>query len=304
MNIQQFQYVLAVAEHRHFAKAAEKCFISQSTLSTMIIKLEEELGINIFNRSEKPVGITKEGQKIIEQLKIITVEISRLNEICYELKGEIAGTLKIACIPTVAPFLLPLFMHEFARRYPELTLEVKELRSQDIIDMLKSRELDVGIVSTPIEERDLLEYPLYSEPFVLYDTSRIPTDKKDVRKLKMDNFWLLEEGHCMRDQVLEICGTDREESQPSQNIRFKAGSIGSLIRFVQSNKGKTLLPYLSILDLPVNEKQHITDFKQYRPTRDIGLLVHRHFVKEKALKQLKAEIVKSIKGISEEIRLL
>jgi LysR family hydrogen peroxide-inducible transcriptional activator len=169
MNIQQLQYVLAVAENRHFELAAQKCFITQSTLSTMISKFEDEIGLQIFDRKNKPVSITTEGQIIIEQLKNIINDIEQLNELVKEIKGEIKGNLSISVIPTIAPYLLPLFMQSFASKFPDLNIKVKEQTTHEIIRNLKSRELDIGIISIPVEDKDIVEHKLYDEPFVFYD---------------------------------------------------------------------------------------------------------------------------------------
>jgi LysR family hydrogen peroxide-inducible transcriptional activator len=166
MNIQQFQYVLAVHEYQHFELAAEKCFVTQSTLSTMISKFEDEIGIKIFDRKKKPVQLTTEGLEIVKQLQVISKNIAAFKELTQELKGEITGTLSLSVIPTVAPFLLPLFLQDFARKFPNLNIVVREETTSEIIRKLKSRALDIGILSTPITDKEILEYPLYDEPFL------------------------------------------------------------------------------------------------------------------------------------------
>ncbi len=294
MNIQQFHYILAVAEHRHFEIAAEKCFVSQSTLSTMILKFEEETGITLFDRKQRPMEVTQEGKKIIERLKIITNEISQLNELVREIKGEVKGTLKIACIPTVAPFLLPLFLVDFANDHPDLKIEVKELTTDEIIRELKLRDLDIGIVSTPVEAAELNEYPLYDEPFVLYDTSNNTSKEIAVSKIDMDNFWLMEEGHCMRSQVLEICSKSNQSINSSLNISFKANSIDSLIRFVKANNGSTLLPILATTHFSENELHYVRQLCPPLPYRTIGLLVHQNYPKKKILKLLQQQILSKL----------
>ncbi len=307
MNIRQFEYVLAVAEHRHFETAAEKCFVTQSTLSAMISKLESELGIIIFDRRKKPVDITKEGEKIIEHLKIISTEINRLDELSKEIKGAIKGVIKIGCIPTVAPFLLPIFLPDFSTKYPDLIMEIKEITTDEIIRRLKSRELDIGIISFPINDDELAEYPIYREPFVFYDTSRTSEKEINTEDILLDNFWLLEEGHCLRNQVLAVCSTENKKINSSLNIKFKAGSIDSLIRFVRANNGKTLLPYLAAINFSDEEKKHIRYFSTPVPFRNVGLLTHRYFVKKTILRLLQEEIRRKIKltdriEISDEIK--
>lgn len=308
MNIQQFQYVLAVAEFRHFETAADHCFISQSTLSTMISRLEDELGIEIFDRRKKPVEVSREGEEIVEQIKVISTEIAQLNELVKEMKGNLEGQVKIGCIPTVSPYLLPLFLYRFSQKYPGLTIELKETSTNEIIRLLKSRELDIGIISNPVSEPELLEYPIYKEPLVLFDTAEKPKKNITVKKMHWDNFWLLEEGHCFSDQILEICGTHNANLISAPNIHFKAGSINSLLHFVKAYNGQTLLPYMAALKLSEEDRQYVTKFKNPAPSRTIGLLVHRHFIRKKLLNLLRQEIkknacvVKGIKAVGDNIK--
>src|SRR5690554_809851 len=300
MNIQQFNYVLAVAEQRHFETAAEKCFVAQSTLSTMITRFEDEIEIKIFDRRVKPVELTEEGEAIVEQLKRIKFELDQLNERIQVLKGEMKGDIKIGCIPTIAPFLLPLFLQNFSRNHPDLFLEVKELTTDEIERRILSRELDIGIVSTPMISDELKKYPLYEEDFVLFDASNKALEQVAIETLNMERFWLLEEGHCMRTQVLEICDVAKPQMNATFNINYKAGSIDSLLRFVKSNEGKTLLPTLAVADFTEDEKQHLQNFQDDIPFRTIGLVVHQHFVKTKVLEGLLDEIIEAaekVKGV-------
>lgn len=294
MNIQQFQYVLSVAENRHFELAAQKCFITQSTLSTMISKFEDEIGITIFDRRKKPVNITREGEAVIRQLRMITREIDHLKELTKEIKGEIKGKLTISVIPTIAPSLLPLFIQGFAVKFPELNIEVKEQTTAEIIRQLKSRELDIGIISTPVMERDILEYDLYDEPFVFYDAGQSGRERISIKQLNMDSLCLLEEGHCMRTQIISLCDAHKKNIKNKLNFEYKAGSIDSLLRFVNVNDASTLLPYLSTLDLSQMEKAHISRFTDPVPFRSVGLVVHRHFVKKRILKMLEGEILEKV----------
>ncbi len=298
MNLRQFEYILAVAKHKHFETAAEKCFITQSTLSTMISKFEDEIGVTIFDRRTKPVSITKEGEEIIAQLKIITYEIDQLVEITKEIKGEVSGTLKIACIPTVAPYLLPLILNDFSTKYPNLFIEVKEATTDQIVFLLKARELDIGILSTPILDTELKEYPLYRERFLLFDTGDQERQISTVDDIThWENFWLLEEDHCMTRQVVEICNLDNSDVLSQPNLLFKAGSINSLIRFVKAYKGKTLLPYLASLDLKPEDRKYLTVLDNPQPKRTIGLIVHHHFTMHKTLKHFQREILKKVQEI-------
>lgn len=295
MNIHQFQYILALAEHRHFETAAEKCFISQSTLSTMISKFEDEIGILVFDRKRKPVEVTSEGRFVIEQLKKISKEIESLKEVTNELKGEVKGQLTIAVIPTIAPYVLPLFLHHFASRFPDLHIEVRELTTSEIMRQIKSRDLDIGIVSIPVSDPDIVEYHLYDEPFVFYDAGVRNKKEVKIKQLDLSNLCLLEEGHCMRNQVLELCDFQNHDVNNKLNFRYKAGSIDSLLRFVRSNEASTLLPFLAATELAKEEKRRISRFTDPVPYRSIGLVVHHHFVKHKVRELLEDEIIHRIK---------
>lgn len=294
MNIQQFQYILAVSEFKHFEKAAEKCCISQSTLSTMISKFEEEIGVKIFDRRKKPVGLTLEGTIIIEQLKVITKDIEQLHELTKEIKGEVAGNMNLSVIPTVAPFLLPVFLQEYALQFPDLKIEVREETTEEIRKKLKSREIDIGIVSIPLHDNDLMEIKLYDEPFLFYDTGHAYNEKVSVKQLMKKSLCLMEEGHCMRTQVSELCNHNFIKNKSSLNFEYKAGSIDSLIRFVKSNHNATLLPSLATLSFSNEEREHLSDFIPPIPYRTIGLVVHRHFVKRKMLSSLQKSIVEKM----------
>jgi LysR family hydrogen peroxide-inducible transcriptional activator len=294
MNIQQFKYILAVAEYRHFELAAEKCFVTQSTLSTMISKFEDELGIQVFDRKKKPVGLTNEGELIIDQLKIILNNIDQLDELKHELKGEVKGKLTMAVIPTIAPFLLPLFLQDFANRFPDLVIEVRELTTKEILRQLKSRELDIGILSTPINDSEIKEVDLYEEPFVLYDRALKYPDLIAPEMLDLGELWLMEEGHCFRTQVLKLCDINQQLKKSNLNFDFKAGSIDSLLRFVRANRASTLLPYLATTDFDRTEKCFVKKFEEPIPTRKVGIVVHQYFVKTTVLSLLKNQIELSV----------
>jgi LysR family hydrogen peroxide-inducible transcriptional activator len=297
MNLQQFQYILAVAEHKHFELAAEKCHITQSTLSTMILKLEDELGIQIFDRKKKPVQLTNEGLLIIEQLKTINTNVEQLQELVKEVRGEIKGNLSLSVIPTIAPFLLPLFLQDFASKFPSLAIKVKEEPTGEIMRKIKSRELDIGIIPIPVQDKDLVELKLYDEPFVFFDAARQNNKNISMKKIKLQNLCLMEEGHCMRTQILTLCDLNKKKIDSTLNFEYQAGSIDGLLRFVKANKATTLLPYLAVHDFSKAEKEHLSHFNSPVPYRTVGLVVHRHFVKKKLLHMLQNEIISKISSI-------
>jgi LysR family hydrogen peroxide-inducible transcriptional activator len=290
MNLQQFQYILAVAEYKHFELASEKCSITQSTLSTMISKFEDEIGFKIFDRKKKPVSLTFEGQIIIEQLKIITNNIDQLKELTKAVKGEVSGNLTLSVIPTIAPFLLPVFLQDFASQFPNLTIKIREETTTEIMRKLKSRELDIGILSIPLNDTELIESKLYDEPFLYYDAEQLESKYISAKTISMKNMYLMEEGHCMRTQVLQLCDLNEKVGSSKLNFEYKAGSIDSLLRFVKTNKATTLLPLLATLDFSADENKHLSKFANPAPFRSVGLVVHRHFVKKKLLAALLKDI--------------
>ena len=294
MNIQQLKYILAVAEHKHFELAAEHCHITQSTLSTMISKFEDEIGFKIFDRKKKPVQLSVEGTLMVEQMKLAMNQIALLEELSKEIKGEISGSLSLSVIPTVAPFLLPLFLQDFAQKFPNLQMKVREETTAEIVRKLKSRELDIGILSTPITEKDILEYHLYNEPFVYFDAQQTCAKKMNAHKIKTEKLCLMEEGHCLRTQILQLCDEHERSIQRTLNFEYKAGSIDSLLRFVKTQKATTLLPFLATTDFNEQEKSHVSEFLSPVPYRSIGLVVHRHFVKKKLLIALQQEVTEKV----------
>jgi LysR family hydrogen peroxide-inducible transcriptional activator len=294
MNIQQIKYVIAVAELQSFGKAAERCFITQSTLSTMVARLEDELGVQLFNRKRKPITTTKEGKAILKQLTIIHKELDNLDEVVRGLKGESHGKINIGVIPTVAPYLLPLFLSDFVQKHPNLKFVISEVTTENIIKGLESRNLDIGILSTPLKHGSLLERPLYSEPFLLFDKSKKRTRKyAKVQEIDCNRLWLLNEGHCLRTQVETICNLHNQRND-NLNLEYKSGTIDTLMKFVRINHAVTLLPYLATLDLPQEDLAYLHPIAAPQPAREISLVVHQHFAKKRILAAMHATIQATI----------
>ena len=291
MNIQQLEYVVAVADHGSFGKAATAQFISQSTLSTMIARLEDEKKIKIFDRKYKPASITKEGEVFITQCRVILDEIKNLGEVVNNLTGASSGTIKIGVIPTVAPYLLPLFINKLTADKPKVQFIISEMTTQGIIDYIDQRKLDIGILSTPIDHPDLIEHHLYNEPFYLYDKNhKNSLSMVDYKSLDCERLWLMDEGHCLRHQVESVCDL-QSKSSFKRNLEYKSGSIDTLLRFVKKNSGLTLLPYLSTLGLSKSDQNHLATFKSPAPARSIGVVVHRNYSKKGLLDLLIRHIV-------------
>lgn len=296
MNLQQLEYIIALDKSRHFVKASEKCFVTQATLSMMIRKLEDELSVKIFDRSRQPVVPTETGKKIIAQAKIIIQEANRLSEIVKEDQGELNGELRIGIIPTLAPYLLPLFINSFMNKYPLVKLKISELTTEDIIEKLEKHDLDAGLLSTPLHNSSLTEQVLFYEEFVVYAPEKEKLLKKKyvlVNDIDVNRLCLLEEGHCLRSQVFNLCELKNKERELHQ-LDFATGSIETLKKIVEASQGITILPFLALKDLSAEQKESVRHFKSPAPVREIGLVTYRYFVKEKLIVRLKDEILENI----------
>ncbi len=285
MTIQQLEYVVALDTHRHFVQAADHCFVTQPTLTMQVQKLEQEIGITLFDRSKKPLEPTKAGAPIIAKIRSILLEVNQLKSFVYNEKESLEGTYRLGIIPTVSPYLLPLFLQDFTTKYPEVNLQIREMQTAQIIDALKQGTLDIGILATPLMDQHIREIPLYNEPFLVYLNPSNPliSEKELVAdQLPMDTLLLLEEGHCFREQALRICGSKLEVN--TRNFSLQSGSIEGLKNLVKKEVGYTLVPYLSVVD--VLGSSNIKRFIQPEPSREISIVTHKGFAKELLLEKL------------------
>ena len=296
MNMQQLEYIIAVDDCRHFVKASEKCFITQATLSMMIKKLEDELEIKIFDRSRQPVVPTEMGNKVIAQAKVILRESKRLKELVQEAQGELSGELKVGIIPTLAPYLLPLFINSFLKKYPLVRLRISELTTAEIIDKLEKHDLDAGLLSTPLHSPSISEEALFYEQFVVYAATGEKILKKKyvlAKDIDVNRLCLLEEGHCLRSQAFNLCELKNKKKELNQ-LDFATGSIETLKKIVEANAGITILPMLALKDMSAKQKNNVRYFKDPVPVREIGLVTYRYFVKEQLMQKFKEEILSHI----------
>jgi LysR family transcriptional regulator, hydrogen peroxide-inducible genes activator len=295
MTLVQLEYIIAVDKHRHFVDAAEDCNVTQPTLSMQIKKLEEDLGVIIFDRNKQPIEPTVVGLKVIEQARAVLRGANQINDIIVENREGITGTIKIGIIPTIASYLVPLFVPILAQKYPGLDIQIEEWMTHQVVEQMRQGHLDIGIVSTPLSEEDLIELPLYYEPFVLYVSPDHPlyrSDKISSRDLNIDEMWLLTDGHCFRNHVLNICGQPTTNSK--LNFSFKTGSLGVLMRLVEQYQGYTLLPYLASLDMPDEQRRLVREFKEPSPKREISIIVNKGFQRHRLIEILQEEIRQSI----------
>ncbi|MEN9950654.1 MAG: hypothetical protein RLY85_1406 [Bacteroidota bacterium] len=296
MNIQQLEYVIALDDHRHFVTAAEKCHVTQATLSMMVKKLEDELGVKLFDRSKKPLVPTSVGKRIISQARVIIQEASRMDEIIGSEKGVLKGELRLGVIPTLAPYVLPLFVKDFLHKYPFVKLKISEVTTDEIIYKLEQGDLDAGLMAIPLGKKGLVEHHLFNEEFVVYasDNQRL-LEKTYVMPSDIDHsqLWLLEEGHCMRTQVVNLCEL-KERERDLHQLEFEAGSLKTLKKVIDIMDGMTVLPMLAIKEMSEQERKNIRYFKAPAPVREIGLVTYRYYVKESLVEALKDVILANI----------
>ena len=297
MTITQLKYVLAVAENQNFTKAAEKTFVTQPTLSMQIQKLEDELDILIFDRSKKPIELTDVGRKIVSQARNIVNEANRISDIVDQQKGYIGGEFKLGVIPTVMPTLLPMFLRNFIKKYPKVKLKIEELPTETIIERLEEGHLDAAIAATPLKLENIKERPLYYEPFVAYipdNQNLVPDEKIDVSSLDLDHILLLEDGHCFRDGVINLCKANR--NYEDEIFSLESGSFETLVKLANEGLGMTLLPYLHTLEIKKEEHKFLHHFKDPAPAREVSLLYHKSELKIQIIEALRTTIAGVVKG--------
>jgi len=296
MTLSQLEYVLAVDRHRHFVTAAEKCFVTQATLSMMIRKLEAELDMQIFDRSRHPVRPTREGEQLLVHARKVISEISHLKSFADEMKGGISGSLHLGIIPTLAPYLLPLFLKSFSKKFPGQKIHIREMITDEIIAALKSGELEAGLLATPLHDREISEQPLFYEEFYAYvsGAENLPRKKYLLpADINPDHLWLLEEGHCLRNQVFNLCELKKKDTG-SGYLHYEAGSIETLINLVDRHRGITIIPQLAMMNLKKNQQKQIREFGQPKPAREISLVTRKNNPRKKLLEALSKDIIESV----------
>lgn len=294
MTIQQIEYVLAVNKYRHFAKAAEHCNVTQPTLSAMIQKLEDELEAKIFDRNTQPVSVTEIGKKIIEQAKHITEYFSKIKDIVLEEKKTVEGVFKLAVLPTIAPYLLPRFFPNMMLKYPKLDIRVIEMKTSQIAKALKEGEVDAAIIANEIKDSMFINNILFYEEFFVYTSRKERIFEKERVKttdITGERLWLLDEGHCFRDQMIKFC---KLEKVRLNQIAYSLGSMETFMRMVESGKGITFIPQLAIEQFSDEQKEMVRPFAIPTPTRPIVLVTKNNFIKYSILNEINNEISNSI----------
>ena len=297
MTITQLEYVVAVATYKSFVAAAEKCFVTQPTLSMQIQKLEDELGIRLFDRNKHPIAITEMGAAIVEQAKSILSECNKIQELIQDQQESLSGRFKLAVIPTVAPYILPTLLEKYATKNPGVQLYVTEMETNQIIKALRNNEIDAGLVSTPLEENGIKEYPLFYEPFVGYFSEGEPALKKRLiapSDIELERIWMLNEGHCMRNQIINLCSDQVQKLQADRKYRYESSNVETLRKMVDKNGGMTILPELATVEFYEDQMERIRYFEEVEPVREISLVTNDYFVRKRLLQSLMDEILDMI----------
>jgi LysR family hydrogen peroxide-inducible transcriptional activator len=294
MNLQQLEYLIAVDKTGSFSKAADLCHVTQATLSTMIKRLEEELDLVLFDRKTNPVLTTDSARPILVLARQAVEAARRIKEISGNESNRVVGGLKMGVIPTIANSVLPLIMKPLLQEYPQLKLEVREITTQSILKQLRSGEIDVGLVSTPVKgDEDFEKKVLYYEALFVYGT---PASKKKKflmpKELVHDKIWLLEEGHCLRDQFVNLCSLNKKRL--GDQFVFESGSFDTLLSMADQFGGLTVVPELYVKTMAKERRSKIYQFVSPYPVREVSLLINRPHVKAQLVSVLIAEIKKAV----------
>ncbi|SFF81896.1 LysR family transcriptional regulator, hydrogen peroxide-inducible genes activator [Prevotella sp. KH2C16] len=291
MTLQQLEYIIAVYRHKHFAKAAEQCNVTQPTLSSMIQKLEEELGVKIFDRKTQPIRPTPIGQSIIEQAWKVLVRARKIREIVEEDRLSLLGTFNIGILPTIAPYLIPRFFPQLMRQHPDMDIRISEMQTEDIKKALRHGDIDAGILAMTDGLDDFYCEPLFYEQFFAYVAKDDPLyNNKVIRTIDLtgEYLWLLDEGHCFRDQLVKFC---QLKAASRSKKAYSLGSIETFMRIVESGKGVTFIPELALLQLNEEQTRLVRPFAIPVPTRRIVMMTNKNFIR-KTLRQLLVEEIK------------
>lgn len=291
MTLQQLEYIVAVDNHRHFARAADACGVTQSTLSSLIQKLEAELDVTVFDRKAHPVRPTATGAEIIARARQLLVNAAKLRELVAARKGESVGDLSLGITSTIAPYLIPGMFRYMTAAHPDIRMRVEEGRLPAIISQLERGELDVAVTATPVGHKDLLEIPVYTEQLMAYVSPGEPMytlPELPAATLPVQSVWMLREGYCPGRGIFPFC-----ECRGDRRTVYEAGSVETLIRIVDENGGYAIIPELQLPLLDDRQRKNVRRLYEPRPAREIALVVHRYFVRERLLNIL-ADAIKAV----------
>lgn len=281
MTLQQMEYIVALDKYRHFARAAESCGITQSTLSSLIQKLETELDVTIFDRNSHPIKPTQLGEEIIKQAKVLLFNASQIEEIVSTHKGESIGKVRMGIASTIAPYILPKMFKYLSKEHPDIDLYVEEARIATIIQKLERAELDLALLATPLNNNELLEIPIYTERFVAYVSPNehiYQHEVLDTSALPIENVWVLREAYCPNHGIFPFC-----QSNSGKRATYEAGSIETLVKIVDENGGYTIIPELHVPLLNNDQQRNIRHLHNPKPTREIAFVIRRDYARERLL---------------------
>lgn len=296
ITLTQLEYIVAVDTHRHFGKASQHCFITQPTLSMQIKKLEEDLEVIIFDRNKHPLIPTPIGKQILEQARIILQQKDVVSEIIKEHKRQIDGTLKMGVIPTLAPYIIPLFVGNFKRKYPDIHIKIEELTTQEIITKLAKDLIDVGVLVTPLKNDKIAEKPLFYEKMMLYINPKhklASTEFVNIADASIPEMWLLSDGHCFRNQIVNLCAQNNRTGEDLP-FSFEAGSLETIMNIIDREGGITLIPELAYKEMSEERKKQVRTFNDLVPVREVSLAYSHHYAKTAQIKRLAQEITNAV----------
>ena len=299
MTLQQLEYILAVARYGHFGRAAEACNVTQPTLSAMIGKLEEEIGAKLFDRNRQPICPTPVGERVVQQAREVLERADSIKDIVLEEKQSLGGVFRVGILPTIAPYLLPRFFPQMMKKYPTLDIRVREMKTYQIKDALLQGDIDAGILATieGLEEDE--QTTLFYEKYIGYVSREDALFKKEMIRTAdvaaSRELWLLDEGHCFRDQMVRFC--QMKSSQTSQ-LAYNLGSMETFMRMVESGMGITFIPELAEMQLSEPQKELVRPFAIPVPTRELILITNKNFIRhtllETVVKEIQASVPKSM----------
>lgn len=291
MTLQQMEYIVAVDKYRHFAKAADSCGVSQSTLSSLVQKLETELDVIIFDRSSHPVRPTAVGEEIISRVRRVLFNAAQVRELVATRKGESVGNVSLGIISTVAPYLLPKMFKYLSDYHPDIRLHVEEARVSTLVSKLERGEIDIALMATPVNNSELLEIPVFRERLIAYvspESSIYNDGVLQTGHLPTDSVWVLREGYCPNRGVFPFCN-----NTSGIHSIYEAGSVETLIKIVDENGGYAIIPELHVPLLRKSQQVNVRTLINPEPSREIAFVIHRNFVRERLLNIL-ADAIKTI----------
>ena len=295
MTLQQLEYILAVARYGHFGRAAEACNVTQPTLSAMIGKLEEEIGAKLFDRNRQPICPTPVGERVVQQAREVLEQANSIKDIVLEEKQSLGGVFRVGILPTIAPYLLPRFFPQMMKKYPTLDIRVREMKTYQIKDALLQGDIDAGILATIEGLEEYEQTTLFYEKYIGYVSREDALFKKEMIRTAdvaaSRELWLLDEGHCFRDQMVRFC--QMKSSQTSQ-LAYNLGSMETFMRLVESGMGITFIPELAEMQLSEPQKELVRPFAIPVPTRELILITNKNFIRQTLLETVVKEIQASV----------